>query len=157
MSAKRIARSTAPDTEKSHRLSRHRRDRAGNGDCQKLSVHRDLFLLRDGPCEPGANVQALQLPAVSAIRGGRPNVNHLAASLALVLSGTALDRGVGAFGRVDRDQGALEAMFVALRRALLFETGLVQGEGPVMEAEIGGLSVAFALPCLNSLTMPARA
>ncbi len=58
--------------------------------------------------------------------------DHLAASFALVLSGTALDRGVGAFGRVDRDQGALEAMLVALRRALLFETGLVQGEGPAM-------------------------
>ena len=78
-------------------------------------------------------------------------MNHLAASFALVLSGTALDRGVGALGRVERTQGSLEAMLVALRRALLFETELVQGEGPAMEAGVEGLSAAFALPCLNSL------
>ena len=42
-------------------------------------------------------------------------------------------------------------MLVALRRALLFETGLVRGEGAVTEAEMEGLSAAFALPCLNSL------
>ena len=41
----------------------------------------------------------------------------------------------------------LEAMLVALRRTLLFEAGPAQGEGPVTEAEIEGLSAALALQC----------